>query len=144
MDAIVIIIIVIVVLGLAGIVLGPIMAGNTGNKVGSAFSQAYRQEFGTAPSDAAERAIASGTAVIYNAMGGGQYALPSENLRKCINEYGNAVGWNEPKMEFGLSCLLAICCTKNQKVAPGCQWAVDVIVDCMSRYCPSMMRRIFW
>ena len=143
MDAIVIIIIVIVVIGLAGVVLGPILAGNSGNKVGSAFSQAYREQFGVAPSDAAERAIATGTAIIYNAMGSGQYSYPSENLRKSINDYGVAVGWNEEKMELGLGCLLAVCSTKNMNVAPGCQWAADVIIASMSRYCPSMMRRVY-
>ena len=30
-------------------------------------------------------------------MSSGQYANPSENLRKHINEYGAAVGWNESK-----------------------------------------------
>ena len=137
-----VIIVVVIIIGIVGAVFGPIMASNSGNKAGSAFSQAYRQEYGVAPSDAAERAISQASAVIYNAMGGGQYAVPSQNLRKCINEYGQAVSWNESKMEFGLGCLLAICSTKNMNVAPGCQWAADVIIDCMSVYCPSMMRRV--
>lgn len=143
MDAIVIIIVIIVVIGLAGIVLGPILAGNTGNKVGSAFSQAYREQFGSSPSTEAEKAIASGTAIIYNAMGSGQYSYPSENLRKTIDEYAKAVSYNEDKMELGLGCLLAICSTKSMNVAPGCQWAADVIIASMSRYCPSMMRQIY-
>ena len=143
MEVVVVIIVIIVAIGLIGIVVGPIMASKNGDKVGSAFSQAYRQEFGVAPSDAAERAIAGGTAVILNAMGSGQYSYPSENLRKRINEYGSAVGWNESKMELGLGCLLAVCSTKNMTVAPGCQWAADVIMDAMSRHCPSMMRRAF-
>ena len=143
MEVIVIIVIVIVVLGIAGTVLGPIMAGSNGNKVGSAFAQAYREEFGVAPSAAAEKAISSGTAIILNAMGSGQYSYPSQNLRKAINDYGTAVSWDESKMELGLGCLLAICCTKKLDVSPGCQWAADVIMASMSDHCPSMMRRVF-
>lgn len=141
MNAAVVIIVVIVVLGLAGIVLGPIMASNSGGKVGSAFAQAYRQEFGTAPSDAAERAVSSATAIIYNAMGSGQYSYPSENLQKCVREYGNAVSWNESKMELGLAFMAAPCMTKNGNVAPGCSWATDVLERAMMMYCPSAAAR---
>lgn len=142
-SAIVIIVVIVVVVGLAGVVLGPIMAGNSGQKVGSAFSQAYREEFGAAPSESAEKAIATATGVILNAMGSGQYSVPSENLAKCIAEYGNAVNWNESKMELGLGCLLAVCCNKNGKPSPGCQWAIDVITSGMMASCPTMMKRVF-
>lgn len=137
------VIIVVVIIGLAGIVLGPILASESGNKAGSAFSQAYRQEFGVAPPEAAERAISNATAIIYNAMGGGQYAVPSKNLEKCIHEYADAVNRNEAKMELGLGCLLAVCSNKNMEPAAGCKWAADLIMAAMTLYCPTMMRRVF-
>ena len=140
-SGIVIIIVVVVILGLAGVVLGPIMASKSGSKVGSAFAQIYRQEFGVAPSQAAESAVSQATAIIYNAMGSGQYAYPSENLEKCIREYGNAVGWDESKMEIGLACMGAPCMTQSGGVAPGCKWAVDVIERAMLVHCPSAARR---
>lgn len=137
----VIIIVVVVVIGLIGVVLGPLSASKSGGKAGSAFSQAYRSEYGTAPSESAEKAVSQATAVIFNAMGGGQYAVPSENLAKCIREYGDAVHWDESKMELGLACMGAACMTKNGKISPGCKWAVAVIEQAMIEYCPSAVRR---
>lgn len=141
MEIIIVIVVIVVIIGIVGIVAGPAHAMKSGDKVGSAFAQAYRQEFGTAPSKSAESAVATACGIILNAMGGGQYALPSENLRKCIQEYGAAVQWNESKMELGLACMGAPCMTKNGNTAPGCKWAVEVIEEAMFEYCPTAVRR---
>ena len=109
--------------------------------MGSAFSLAYKQQFGSAPSTAAETAVSTATGIIFNAMGGGQYAVPSQNLRKCIQDYGNAVNWNESKMEIGLLFMSAPCMTKNGNIAPGCSWATEVLEEALVRYCPDTVRR---
>ena len=142
-STVIIVIDVVVIIGLAGIVLGPFVSSNSGGKVQSAFSQAYSQEFGSAPPEDAEKAIATGSMVIFNAIGGGHYDLPSQNLDACIQDYASAVGRNEAKMELGLGCLLAICCNKEGKASPGCRWAIEVITGNMARYCPTMMSRVF-
>lgn len=140
---IVIIVVVIVVLGIVVSIASPLMAASSGSKVGSAFEQAYKAEFGVAPSDAAKRAISSGIAVISSFSGSGKEStLGVERLTQCITDYGQAVSWSEEKMQLGLICLGAPYLKKDGSPAFGYGWAVDVIERALLIHCPTITRDV--
>ena len=137
-----IIIVVVVVLGIIVSIASPLLAASTGSKVGSAFDRAYAAEFGAAPPASASRAVANGVGIIsaFVARSKKEQELGRERLANAVSEYGDAVGWNESKMEVGLLCMSAVCFTQNGTVAPGYGWAVEVLENAFVRYCPSAMR----
>lgn len=119
------------------------LSAKTASTGGDAFSTIYRSEYGVEPPTAARSAISSGMGVISAFSGSGKEALGRERLNNAIREYGNAVNWDESKMELGLGCLLALCVNQKGEPKRGFQWATDLITNSMSLYCPALMNRVY-
>lgn len=135
----------IVVLGFVGMIVFYIYVkiGMTKQRANlrTTITQDWPKQFGKPVPEAALDSIIGSMAIIDGYVGVGKEAQGRELLRKEIEKFCSAVGYNEKQIEYGLSILLATCVRSNGTIAMGHDWVVDIISQFMMLYCPDFMNK---
>ena len=101
-------------------------------KANSEFDAVFRAAFGQAPPQNASRAISTASGIIVAfTQPNADKRLGRDRLSSTLDEYSQAVGFDDEKVAFGLLFLARKSCNDDMTPMRGYEWAVQILIETM-------------
>ena len=98
-------------------------------KASSEFDTVFRMAFSQTPPQNASRAISTASGVIVAfTQPNADKGLRRERLSQALDEYSQAVGYDDDKVAFGLLFLARKSCNDDMTPMRGYEWAVQILI----------------